>query len=101
MTSTHPLTETHVRAERIKNRIIDVILASPLNVPFIPDDVERDIYMTLLTELEPIVTDRTFWNKVLQFIRKLFSCCFKKPQNDNTTGNGVNLLNNEATNKLN
>lgn len=68
----------HEKADRIKNLIINVILDSPLNVPFVPDDLERELYMTILSELEPIVTDRTMYQRAWDFICKCIHCsCFK------------------------
>ena len=64
----------HERADRIKNQIITIILNSPLNIPFIPDDLERELYMTILSELEPIVTDRTMYQRACDFICKCFRC---------------------------
>lgn len=80
--TTNPTTDNptasseHERALRIKNQIISVILASPLNVPFIPDDIERDIYLAILSELEPILTSRSFWQKVGDFFKRIFCCAY-------------------------
>lgn len=69
----------HDQAERIKNQIIDAILASPLNVPFIPDTLERDIYLAIFNELEPIVTNKSFWTKVKDILAYVFTCqCCKQ-----------------------
>lgn len=64
----------HERADRIKNQIITIILNSPLNIPFVPDDLERELYMTILSELEPIVTDRTMYQRAWDFICKCIRC---------------------------
>lgn len=79
---TTPSSQQHEQANRIKNQIIDVILASPLNVPFIPDALERDLYLAIFNELEPIVTTRTFWTKVKDFLFYVFTCqcCKQKPE---------------------
>jgi hypothetical protein len=76
------LSTEHERALRIKNQIINVILASPLNIPFIPDDIERDIYLAILSELEPILTSRSFWQKVGDFFKRIFCCAYLTDDDD-------------------
>jgi hypothetical protein len=39
-------------SEKIKNRIIDLILNSKLNIESIPDDLERQMYESILDVIE-------------------------------------------------
>lgn len=73
--------EQQQQAERIKNQIVNLILESPLNVDFIPDDIEREIYLAIFNELEPILKSRRFWTKIKDFFFYLFTCqCCKSPK---------------------
>lgn len=57
-------------ARRLTEEIIDVILASPLNVDVIPDDVERDLYVQLFCTLREQQWSSCFrgcWCKVKSF----------------------------------
>ena len=42
-------------SEKIKDRIIDYILKSPLNVDFIPDDIEREMYENIFDVIEETI----------------------------------------------
>lgn len=72
MTSTRVKTDL---ADEIKQRIIDVILASPLNIQAIDDVTERELYTTILDVVEEYVVHPSF----LQY---LASACCPKPKID-------------------
>lgn len=40
-----------MNAHELAQKIIDVILASPLNIPFLDDEMERTIYTAVLAVL--------------------------------------------------
>jgi hypothetical protein len=53
--------------EQIKRSVIDVILASPLNVQSIPDDIERQIYEEIFNIIDTTMNAQS-----------CFSFCHKK-----------------------
>lgn len=63
-------------ASEINAKIIDIILASPLNIQFIPDDVERAMYMEILTAVETYVQQPSFQRKVLTALGDTFTSCY-------------------------
>jgi hypothetical protein len=60
-------------AEQIKTRIVDFIIASPLNVSFIPDDIEREMYNEILSAVEFYVVQPTFRERVILSFKSCFS----------------------------
>ena len=71
-------------AEQIHTKIIDYILASPMNIELIPDDIERQMYETILDvisfELGRSDDPNGCVRQSGKFCKKLFSCCKKKQQ---------------------
>jgi len=47
-------------AQELNTRIIDFILASPLNIASIPDDIERAMYMQILVVIETHMRQPSF-----------------------------------------
>lgn len=71
-------------SNRIKDRIITMILESPLNVDFIPDDIERELYHNILSAVEEVLEKPSFWQNVKTFLKQLISrckCCKKTDLN--------------------
>lgn len=58
----------------IHKKIVDIILASPLNIDSIPDDVEREMYESILDVLDQTqIIDKgcsLCWSKC-------FKCCYR------------------------
>jgi hypothetical protein len=63
-------------AKSINTQIIDFILQSPLNVEFIPDEIERQMYEQILTIVEKEIIDNE--SKLVSLWDWLFSCCKKQ-----------------------
>ncbi len=57
----------------LKNSIIDVILASPLNIQVIDDQTERILYMNILDIIEQYVIQPSCWERLIAKIKNLFS----------------------------
>ena len=67
-----------VISETIKYRIIEYILASPLNINSIPDDVEREIYNQVLDVLNQVLSSEIITKKCPHFINRFCVCGGKK-----------------------
>ena len=66
-------------AKEINTKIIDYILASPINIDMIPDDIERKMHETILNvilfELDRSNDPTGCVQQSRAFFKKLFSCC--------------------------
>jgi hypothetical protein len=63
-------------AQSINKAIIDIIMNSPLNIPMLPDDIEREMYEKILETIEQqLENNKTCIEKCML---KVFSCCHKK-----------------------
>jgi hypothetical protein len=62
--------------DRINKAIIDAILQSPLNVDFIPDDIERQMYERIFEVVEEFVLPRRTMS-VLECIWNQLCSCFR------------------------
>jgi hypothetical protein len=91
--TTTPLavTKNHVLADRIKQELISVILASPLNISFIPDDLERQMYDAIFTAIEDVIVEPSTWQKIKGFFNHLLSC-FRSSSPSTETTNRINEL---------
>ena len=69
----------HELAKQINDRIIDFILASPLNIDIIPDDIEREMYEKILDVIvEEIINDSSCFDTLKSWI-----CFCKKNKEKN------------------
>lgn len=66
-------------AKDINTKIIDYILASPINIEFIPDDIERQMYETILNavlfEYNRRDDSKGCFQQTKKFLKKLGKCC--------------------------
>jgi hypothetical protein len=75
--------DTKLISDTIKNNIIDYILASPLNVDMITDDIEREIYDSILetinvcyaTELMIVVKIKSAYAWLKNKMATMKPCC--------------------------
>jgi len=56
----------------LKTKIIDFILASPLNIELIPDDVERAMYMQILVVIETHMRQPSFLEHTANHFNSLY-----------------------------
>jgi hypothetical protein len=40
---------------QLHDKIIDLLLESPLNIPFVPDDLERELYICIFQTLDTVI----------------------------------------------
>ena len=59
-------------AQDLKNSIIDVILASPLNIQVIDDQTERDLYLNILNVIEQYILQPSWWDRLISGCTRLF-----------------------------
>lgn len=58
-------------ANKLHKTIIDIILASPLNIPMLPDDIEREMYERIFLVIDEHVNP-TCWNGMYKKIQELW-----------------------------
>ncbi len=66
-------------AQSINKSIIDVIMNSPLNIAFIPDDIEREMYEKILETIEMEIENNkpAIEKSMSSCFEKIFCCCRK------------------------
>jgi len=64
-------------AHHLNQEIITAILNSKLNIPFISDDVEREMYDKIFSVLEVYLTQKTVYEKIWGFLKSHCPCCKK------------------------
>ena len=69
-------------AYHLNQEIITAILNSKLNIPFISDDVEREMYNKILSTLEMYLTQRTVYEKIWSFVKSICPCKRVKEKQD-------------------
>ena len=61
-------------SERIKKEIIEYIIASPLNIESIPDDIEREMYNRIFDCINEEFTSKQFKARVKALASRLCQC---------------------------
>ena len=61
-------------SERIKNEIVDYIIASPLNIQSIPDDIEREMYNRIFDCINSEFSSKTFVSRLKRILSSACLC---------------------------
>jgi hypothetical protein len=63
----------NTHADRIRDEVIKVILDSRLNIDWLPDDVERELYVSIYNVLEDVLVElrpKSWIEKVWNYVKE-------------------------------